>query len=62
MDGLRPKWTVQKTQSGRTAKVDGPEIQKLTVQREMTVRSEVLNLEGLKGSKGAVQRYETGRP
>ena len=49
VDGLRPKWTVQKTQSGRSAKVDGPEIQKWTVQREMTVRSEVLNLDGLKG-------------
>ena len=49
VDGFRPKWTVQKTQSGRSAKVDGPEIQKWTVQREMTLRSEVLNLDGLKG-------------
>ena len=28
VDGLGSKWTVQKTQSGRSAKVDGPEIQK----------------------------------
>ena len=43
------KWTVQTTESERSAKVHGPEIQKWTVQREMTVRSEVLNLDGLKG-------------
>ena len=30
MDGLGPKWTVQKTKSGRSAKVDGPEIKKWT--------------------------------
>ena len=46
VDGLGSKWTAP---SGRSAKVDGPEIQKWTVQREMTVRSEVLNLVGLKG-------------
>ena len=48
-DGLGQKWTVQKTQSGRSAKVDGPKIQKWRVQREKTVRSEVMNLNGLKG-------------
>ena len=42
------KWTVL-GQSGRSAKVDGPEIQKCMVQREMTIRSEVSNLDGLKG-------------
>ena len=31
MDGLGPKWTVQETQSGRSANV-GPEINKWTVQ------------------------------
>ena len=41
-------WTVQMTESGLSAKVDGPEIQMWTVQREI-VRSEVLNLNGLKG-------------
>ena len=46
VDGLR-KWTV--CERGRSAKVDGPEIQKWTVQREKTVRSEVMNLDGLKG-------------
>ena len=49
LDGHEPNWTVQKTKSGRSAKVDGPEIQKWTVQRKNTVRSEEMNLDGLKG-------------
>ena len=42
-------WMVQKTKSGRSAKVDRPEIKKWTVKREMTVGSVVTNLDGLKG-------------
>ena len=49
LDGHESNRTVQKTKSGRSAKVDGPEIQKSTVQREKTVRPEVMNLDGLKG-------------
>ena len=30
VEDLEPNWTVQNTQSGRSAKVDGPEIQKWT--------------------------------
>ena len=51
---LRPSKVVGEVsgpvQSGRSwVKVDGPEIQKWTVQKEMTLWSEVLNLDGLKG-------------
>ena len=38
--------------------MDGPEIQKWTVQRKKTERSEVMNLDGLKGLKWTVQRMK----
>ena len=49
-------WTVEtteggrskRTKSGRYAKVDGPAIQKWTIQRENTKRYEIMNLDGLK--------------
>ena len=39
VDGLGLNWTVQKTKNGRSAKMDGPEIQKWMFQRKKTVRS-----------------------
>ena len=49
-------WTVETTEGGRfRVKVDGPKglkvdgMRKWTVQRENTVRYEIMNLDGLKG-------------
>ena len=50
MDGPNESnWTVKKTKSGRSAKVDGPEIQKTTVQRDETGRSKGMKLNNLDG-------------
>ena len=47
----RLNWAVQTTETGqfKRLKVDGPEIQRWTVQRKKTVRSEHINLNGLNG-------------
>ena len=47
MDGPKDsKWTV--CESGRSSKVDGSEIQKWTVQKQKTVRSDGIIVDGLK--------------
>ena len=61
MDGFGPKWTVQKTQSGRSAKVDGPK-KKLdgpkegnwTVLTDQSRRSKRFDVDGQEGSKWTV--------
>ena len=65
LDGPKDlKWTVQRTQSERSAKVDGPERKKLdgpkernwTVIRNESRRSKRLEMDGPKGSKWTVQK------
>ena len=52
VDGLEPNWMVQKTQSGRSAKVDGPEIQKWADHESR--RSQRIKVDGPKGSNWTV--------
>ena len=69
VDGLNnSKWTVsgqsgrsKKAQSGRSAKVDGPEIRKWTVQRAKNGRSFGYKLDGPKGPNWTVIWHESGR-
>ena len=49
-NGSGPKWTVQKTESGRSAKKDDPEIRKKTIRKETTGQSKGIKLDGPKGS------------
>ena len=56
LEGHESNWKVKKTKSGRSEKVDSPEIQKWTVQRENSGRSRESRSKGI-----SVKKDKSGR-